>query len=127
MRSINNVVDVTNYVMLAVGQPLHAFDGPRLAAASRSRAAPARASTSPPSMGQPRALRADNLVIADPERALVIAGIFGAVDAEVDEHTTDLVLEAATFNGPNIMRTFPKRWAWRSEASTRFEKGLDPA
>ncbi len=67
----------------------------------------------------------DNLVIADTERALVIAGVFGAVDAEVDEQTTDLVLEAATFNGPNIMHT-SKEVGWRSEASSRFEKGLDP-
>ena len=75
--------------------------------------------------GVERLLAADDLVIADTERALVIAGVFGAVDAEIDEQTTDLVLEAATFNGPNIMHT-SKEVGWRSEASSRFEKGLDP-
>ena len=55
----------------------------------------------------------------------MIAGIFGAVDAEVDEQTTDLVLEAAAFSGPNVMRT-SRDVGWRSEASTRFEKGLEP-
>ncbi|HUK76109.1 MAG TPA: phenylalanine--tRNA ligase subunit beta, partial [Thermoleophilia bacterium] len=125
MRPINNVVDVTNYVMLAVGQPLHAFDAAKIRG-SRLIARRAGAGEHIVTLdGIDRALRPDNLVIADTERALVIAGIFGAIDAEVDDQTTDLVLEAATFNGPNIMRT-SKEVGWRSEASTRFEKGLDP-
>ena len=66
------------------------------------------------------------LVIADTGRALVIAGVFGAVDAEVDETTTDVVLEAANFSGPSILRT-EMHTGIRSEASNRFEKGLDPA
>ena len=125
MRPINNVVDVTNYVMLALGQPLHAFDAAKI----RGSKLIARRSHEGEHIvtldGIDRALRPDNLVIADTERALVIAGIFGAIDAEVDDQTTDLVLEAATFNGPNIMRT-SKEVGWRSEASSRFEKGLDP-
>ena len=125
MRPINNVVDVTNYVMLAVGQPLHAFDARKIRGgtliARRSRPGETIVTLD----GIERRLEPDNLVIADGERPLVIAGIFGAVDAEVDEQTTDLVLEAATFNGPNIMRT-SREVGWRSEASTRFEKGLDP-
>ena len=125
MRPINNVVDVTNYVMLAVGQPLHAFDAAKIRG-GRLIARRAGAGEHIVTLdGIDRALRPDNLVIADTERALVIAGIFGAIDAEVDDQTTDLVLEAATFNGPNIMRT-SKEVGWRSEASTRFEKGLDP-
>ena len=125
MRPINNVVDVTNYVMLAVGQPLHGFDAAKIRGGKliARRAHPGERIVTLD--GIDRALRPDNLVIADTERALVIAGIFGAIDAEVDEATTDLVLEAATFNGPNIMRT-SKEVGWRSEASTRFEKGLDP-
>ena len=125
MRPINNVVDVTNYVMLAVGQPLHAFDAAKIRGARlivRRAHAGERIVTLD---GVDRPLRPDNLVIADTERALVIAGIFGAIDAEVDAATTDLVLEAATFSGPNIMRT-SKEVGWRSEASARFEKGLDP-
>ena len=125
MRPISNVVDVTNYVMLAVGQPLHAFDAAKIRGgkliARRARAGEHLVTLD----GIERALRPDNLVIADVERGLVIAGIFGAIDAEVDVQTSDLVLEAATFNGPNIMRT-SKEVGWRSEASMRFEKGLDP-
>jgi len=125
MRPISNVVDVTNYVMLAVGQPLHAFDAAKIRG-GRLIARRARAGEHLVTLdGIDRALLPDNLVIADAERGLVIAGIFGAIDAEVDEHTVDLVLEAATFNGPNVMRT-SKEVGWRSEASTRFEKGLDP-
>jgi phenylalanyl-tRNA synthetase beta chain len=125
MRPINNVVDVTNYVMLAVGQPLHAFDAAKIRG-GRLVARRARAGEHIVTLdGIDRVLQSDNLVIADTERALVIAGVFGAVDAEVDEATSDLVLEAATFDGPNIMRT-SKEVGWRSEASARFEKGLDP-
>ena len=65
------------------------------------------------------------LVIADGSAPLVIAGVFGAVDAEIDEHTTDIVLEAANFDGPSILRT-ELHTGIRSEASNRFEKGLDP-
>ena len=126
MRPINNVVDVTNYVMLAVGQPLHAFDAAKI----RGEALIARRARPGETIvtldGIERRLQPDNLVIADRERPLVIAGIFGAVDAEVDERTSDVVLEAAAFNGPNVMRT-SRDVGWRSEASTRFEKGLDPA
>ena len=125
MRPINNVVDVTNYAMLAVGEPLHGFDAAKIRGARliARRAHPGEHIVTLD--GIERALRPDNLVIAATERALVIAGIFGAVAAEVDEHTVDLVLEAATFIGPNIMRT-SKEVGWRSEASARFEKGLDP-
>jgi phenylalanyl-tRNA synthetase beta chain len=124
MRPISNVVDVTNYVMLAVGEPLHAFDATKIAGNTliARRARPGEKIVTLDEIE--RALRPDNLVIADVGRPLVIAGIFGSIDAEVDEKTTDLVLEAATFNGPNIMRT-SKEVGWRSEASTRFEKGLD--
>ena len=125
MRPINNVVDVTNYVLLAVGEPLHAFDAANIRG---DRLIVRRAHEGERIVtldGVERALAPDNLVIADTERALVIAGVFGAIDAEIDEQTTDLVLEAATFNGPNIMRT-SKEVGWRSEASSRFEKGLDP-
>jgi phenylalanyl-tRNA synthetase beta chain len=126
MRPISNVVDVTNYAMLAVGEPLHAFDAAKIRGDKLIVRRARRDEHIVTLDGIDRALRHNNLVIADTERALVIAGIFGAVDAEVDEHTSDLVLEAATFNGPNIMRT-SKEVGWRSEASSRFEKGLDPS
>ena len=124
MRPINNVVDVTNYVMLAYGQPLHAFDAGKI----RGGKLIARRATAGEKIvtldGVERTLDDQMLVIADVERALVIAGVFGSVDAEIDEHTTDIVLEAANFAGPSILRT-ELHTGIRSEASNRFEKGID--
>jgi phenylalanyl-tRNA synthetase beta chain len=125
MRPINNVVDVTNYVMLAYGQPLHAFDAGKIRGdklIARRAAAGEKIVTLD---GVERTLDDEMLVIADTERALVIAGVFGSQDAEIDEHTTDLVLEAANFAGPSILRT-EMHTGIRSEASNRFEKGIDP-
>ncbi len=124
MRPINNVVDVTNYVMLGWGQPLHAFDAGKI----RGGKLIARRATAGEKIvtldGVERTLDDQMLVIADVERALVIAGVFGSQDAEIDEHTTDLVLEAANFAGPSILRT-EMHTGIRSEASNRFEKGID--
>jgi len=124
MRPISNVVDVTNYVMLGWGQPLHAFDAGKI----RGGKLIARRATDGEKIvtldGVERTLDDQMLVIADAGRPLVIAGVFGSVDAEVDEGTTDLVLEAASFSGPSILRT-ELHTGIRSEASNRFEKGLD--
>ena len=124
MRPINNVVDVTNYVMLGWGQPLHAFDAGKI----RGGRLIARRATAGERIvtldGVQRTLDDQMLVIADVERALVIAGVFGSQDAEIDEHTTDIVLEAANFAGPSILRT-EMHTGIRSEASNRFEKGID--
>ncbi|MCX6363862.1 MAG: phenylalanine--tRNA ligase subunit beta [Actinobacteria bacterium] len=124
MRPISNVVDVTNYVMLGWGQPLHAFDAGKIRGAklvARRAHVGERIVTLD---GMERTLDDHMVVIADVERPLVIAGVFGSIDAEVDAHTTDLVLEAANFSGPNILRT-ELHTGIRSEASNRFEKGLD--
>ena len=124
MRPISNVVDVTNYVMLGWGQPLHAFDAAKIRGgkllARRARDGEGIVTLD----GVARTLDGEMLVIADVERPLVIAGVFGSVDAEVDARTTDLVLEAANFSGPSILRT-ELHTGIRSEASNRFEKGLD--
>ncbi len=125
MRPISNVVDVTNYVMLAYGQPLHAFDAGKIRGGkliARRAAAGEKIVTLD---GVERTLDDQMLVIADVERPLVIAGVFGSQDAEIDEHTKDLVLEAANFAGPSILRT-EMHTGIRSEASNRFEKGIDP-
>jgi phenylalanyl-tRNA synthetase beta chain len=125
MRPVSNVVDVTNYVLWSLGQPLHAFDlrtvrGGRIVV---RRAYPGEAITTLDN--EHRLLTEDMLVIADAERASVVAGIMGGIDSEVTETTTDILLEGANFAGPSIMRT-SGALSLRSEASTRYEKGLDP-
>lgn len=122
MRSINNVVDITNYVMLLTAQPLHAFDLDRLAGPAivvRRAGDGERIVTLD---GQDRTLSGQHLVIADAEQPAVIAGIFGAAFAEVGPDTTRVLLEAATFDGPSIIRT-SLGLGLRTESSARFEKG----
>jgi phenylalanyl-tRNA synthetase beta chain len=123
MRSISNVVDVTNYVMLLTGQPLHTFDLDRMSGAA---VVVRRARDGEPITtldGVDRTLDSSMLTICDAERPAVIAGIFGAEFAEVDDATTRVLLEAANFDGPNLLAT-----SWnlglRTESSSRFEKGL---
>ncbi len=125
MRPVSNVVDVTNYVLWALGQPLHAFDLRTIAGGKIivRRAFPGERITTLDN--EDRVLTDDMLVIADAERASVVAGIMGGLDSEVTEHTTDILLEGANFSGPSIMRT-SGALGLRSEASTRYEKGLDP-
>jgi phenylalanyl-tRNA synthetase beta chain len=125
MRPISNVVDVTNYVLWALGQPLHAFDLQTIRGTQIivRRAAPGE--TIVTLDGELRTLTEDMLVIADAERASVIAGIMGGLDSEITDATTDILLEGANFSGPSIMRT-SGALGLRSEASTRYEKGLDP-
>ncbi|MFN2470258.1 MAG: phenylalanine--tRNA ligase subunit beta [Gaiellaceae bacterium] len=125
MRPIVNVVDVTNYVMLALGSPLHAFDTRRLA---ESRIVVRRACAGEELRtldGELRALTPDDLVIADAERPVAIAGIMGGEDSEVREETSDVLLEAANFDALTLLRT-SRRLRLRTESSTRWEKGVDP-
>ncbi|MFN8122130.1 MAG: phenylalanine--tRNA ligase subunit beta [Thermoleophilia bacterium] len=123
MRSISNVVDITNYVMLLTGQPLHAFDLDRMAGPG---VVVRRATEGEPVTtldGQRRVLTPDMLVIADAERPAVIAGIMGAEDVEVHDGTVRVLMEAACFDGPNILTT-SLNLGLRSESSSRFEKVL---
>jgi phenylalanyl-tRNA synthetase beta chain len=125
MRPISNVVDATNYVMLALGSPLHAFDQPRLAE-GRIVVRRAHADEEIRTLdGVVRALTPDDLVIADAERPVAIAGVMGGEDSEVTEETTVVLLEAANFEPSGIQRT-SERLGLRSEASGRWEKGVDP-
>ncbi|MSQ33080.1 MAG: phenylalanine--tRNA ligase subunit beta [Dehalococcoidia bacterium] len=125
MRSINNVVDVTNYVMLEYGEPLHAFDLERLLdrriVVRRARPGEALVTID----GGRRPLAPEMLVIADSRVPLALAGVMGGAESEVTEATTELLLEAANFNRASIRRT-ARALALRSEASLRFEKGLSP-
>jgi phenylalanyl-tRNA synthetase beta chain len=125
LRPINNVVDATNYVLHETGQPLHAFDvakigGPRIIV--RRAMAGERIVTLD---DKERVLQEHNLVIADAGRALVVAGVMGSVDAEVDEATTDIFLEAAWFNPASVRRT-SKQLGLSTDSSYRFERGVDP-
>jgi phenylalanyl-tRNA synthetase beta chain len=125
MRPISNVVDVTNYVMLALGSPLHAFDVRRLGEGRivvRRASAGERMTTLD---GQERSLTSDDLVIADASTPVAIAGIMGGEESEVRPETTDLLLEAANFDPLTVLRT-SRRLRLRTESSTRWEKGVDP-
>jgi phenylalanyl-tRNA synthetase beta chain len=125
MRPINNIVDITNYVMLEVGQPLHAFDYDRLAE-HRIIVRRAREGEKMTTLdGVERALTNDTLMICDAAGPVAVAGVMGGLESEVTESTKNILLESATFLAPNVRRT-SKRLKTRSEASSRFEKGLSP-
>jgi phenylalanyl-tRNA synthetase beta chain len=125
LRPISNVVDVTNYVMHALGNPLHAFDQRKLAGGEIvvRRARPAE--TIRTLDGVERKLDERDLLIADAEKPVAIAGIMGSEDSEVDESTTDVLLEAANFEPVSILRS-SERLALRTDGSNRWEKGVDP-
>jgi phenylalanyl-tRNA synthetase beta chain len=125
VRAISNVVDVTNYVMLALGNPLHAFDfdllhGGRVVV---RRARPGEELRTLD--GTLRVLDPDDLLIADAERAVALAGIMGGEETEVSERTSSLLLEAANFEPVGVLRS-SERLALRTEGSNRWEKGVDP-
>jgi len=124
-RPISNVVDITNYVMLLAGQPLHAFDLDRVAGAELTvrRAHPGEQIQTLD--GQTRTLDEEMLLIADAEGPTSIAGVMGGARSEVEPDTTRVLMEVASWNGPNIHRTSLKL-GLRSEASSRFEKQLQP-
>ncbi len=125
VRPISNVVDITNYVLLELGQPMHAFDHARLADA----AIVVRRATSGESLttldGKARTLAPDMLVIADAARATGIGGVMGGAESEVRDGTTRIVFESAWFK-PQSVRATAKRLGLRTEASMRFERGADP-
>lgn len=124
MRPVNRVVDATNYAMLETGQPIHAFDAEKVRGGIVvRRARPNEKMTMLD--GHTRELDEQMLVIADEERGLGVAGVMGAEYAEVDDSTTDVLIEVATFAGRNILET-SQRLALRTDASGRFERGLDP-
>lgn len=125
VRPISNVVDVTNYVLMELGHPMHAFD----AALVHKRRIVVRRARSGERLttldGTERALSTDDLLIADPKRPLALAGVMGGGDSEVSDTTTDVILEAAQFDHRWIAYT-SRRHQVRTEASARFERGADP-
>jgi phenylalanyl-tRNA synthetase beta chain len=125
MRPISNVVDATNYVMLALGNPLHAFD---FAALRGGRIVVRRARPGEKLRtldGVERDLTPEDLMIADAERSVALAGIMGGEDTEIGDSTTDVLLEAANFEPYTIFRS-SERLRLRTEGSNRWEKGVDP-
>jgi len=124
VRPINNIVDVTNYVMLELGQPMHAFDLTRLAdrtiVVRRARAGERLRTLD----GVDRVLEPDMLVIADAKRASAVGGVMGGGDSEINSGTTLVALESACFQPATVRRT-SKRLGLKTEASIRFERGAD--
>jgi phenylalanyl-tRNA synthetase beta chain len=125
MRPINNIVDITNFVMLEYGQPLHSFDYDliRQKRIIVRRANPGEKITTLD--GNERELVADTLVIADPDRAIAVAGVMGGANTEMEEGSTAVLLEAASFNPASIHYT-ARTLNLPSEASNRFERGIRP-
>jgi len=125
-RSINNVVDATNYMLHGFGQPMHAFDGAKLAGKQlivrRAKAGEKLVTLD----GTERALDPEMLVIADAERATALAGVMGGKASEVTDATTDIVLEVATFAAP-VVRAARKKTNLSTDASYRYERGIDDA
>ena len=126
MRPISNVVDVTNYVMLGLGNPLHAFDFATLAGGEIIvRRARSDEKTLRTLDGVDRLLEPADLLIADADRAVAFAGIMGGEETEISASTTDVLLEAANFEPTGLWRT-SERLRLRTEGSNRWEKGVDP-
>ena len=124
VRPINNIVDITNYVLLEYGQPMHAFD---LRDLEDNKIVVRRAADGEVIKTldeQDRTLTANDLVIADGKRAVAIAGVMGGFNSEVKDDTTTVVFESATFDGASVRLT-AQRVGLRTEASSRYEKGLD--
>ena len=125
VRPISNIVDVTNYVLLELGHPMHAFDLATLAGA-QIRVRTARPGEQLRTLdGQMRTLSPEMLVIADAQRAVAVAGVMGGAETEVSAGTTAIVLESAYFNPLSVRRT-SKALGLKTEASMRFERGADP-
>lgn len=123
IRPINNVVDISNYVMLETGQPLHYYDADRLGNTIGVRMAKDSEKLTTLD-GQERCLSTSDIVITNGEDAIGLAGVMGGLSTEVEDDTKNIVIEAAIFDSVLIRKTSKK--ILRSEASNRFEKGLDP-
>lgn len=125
IRPINNVVDITNYVLLEYGQPLHAFDYDRFGSEKIVVRRAKHDETLTTLDGQERILTDENLVITNGKEPVALAGVMGGLDSEVASETTNVLLEAAYFDAITVRKTV-KQTGLRSESSTRFEKGVDP-
>lgn len=123
VRPINNIVDITNYCMLEMGQPLHAFDRDKITGNVHVRTADNKEKIVSLD-GVERLLQADTLIIADDRQPLAVAGVMGGLDSEVTSDTRRLLIESAHFSAVSVRRT-SRRLGLRSEASNRYEKGVN--
>ncbi len=123
IRPINNVVDISNYVMLETGQPLHYYDADTLKGMLEVRMAKENEKLTTLDNVE-RTLSTEDIVISDGEKAIGLAGVMGGLETEITENTKNIIIEAAIFEPVKIRKT--SKTILRSEASTRFEKGLDP-
>lgn len=124
-RSINNVVDITNFIQHEIGQPMHAFDADKIAGATVRVRSASEGETITTLDGVERTLTDQDLVIADANRAMCIAGVMGGIDSGVSENTVNVFLESAYFH-PVFVRKTAKRQGIHSDSSFRFERGCDP-
>ena len=125
VRPINNIVDITNYVMLEYGQPMHAFDYSCLTGSAIDVRRANDGENFKSLDDQDHTLDSSMLVISDAERAVALAGVMGGANSEIKEDTTTVVFESACFLGTSV-RVTAKKNGMRTESSSRFEKGLDP-
>ncbi len=125
VRPINNIVDITNYVMLEYGQPMHAFDYAMLEGKKIVVRRAADGENFKSLDDNDHILSADTLVIADEKKAVALAGVMGGANSEIKDSTTTVVFESANFLGSSV-RLAAKAQGMRTESSSRFEKGLDP-
>ena len=125
MRPINNIVDITNYVMLEYGQPIHAFDIRDIADSKIIVDTAEEAEVFTTLDGTDRKMSGNMLLIKDGKRGIGIAGVMGGLNSEIKEDTTTILIECANFSA-NSIRATSKKLALRTEASSRFEKGIDP-
>ena len=123
IRPINNVVDISNYVMLECGQPLHFYDADRLGNCIEARMADKDEKLTTLD-GVERTLEETDIVISDGKRAIGLAGVMGGLDTEIEDETKNVLIEAAIFDSVRVRKTSKK--IVRSEASNRFEKGISP-
>lgn len=126
VRPINNVVDATNYVMLELGHPLHAFDARDIHGDAITIRAAGAASEFITLDGAPQKITSDDLLICDPRGAVALAGIMGGANSEIRADTIDIILEAACFVGSSVRKT-SRRLGLVTESSRRFERGVNPA
>lgn len=124
IRPINNIVDITNYILLEMGQPLHAFDYDKLMDKTIVVRKAKEHEVIQTLDGKGRELTSDMLVICDPQKPIAVAGVMGGADTEISDTTVNVLIEAAYFNPTSVRRTGVKL-ALRSESSQRFEKGID--